>query len=488
MARIAVIGSGMGGLSAAISLAAKGHSVDVFEAANGPGGKAGTHTVDGCTFDTGPSVLTLPHVAESLFSDAGQNLSDSIELIQASPAFRYSYADGTRLDVHHNLSQTAESIGCSLGVDAQKEFEKFMVKAEQIWETAAPNFVYGDAPSLWSVFKLGPAKWWDLNKINGLQTMWSTLQKDISSPHLRDLLARYSTYNGSDPRQAPATLHCIAHVEMGMGGFGVKGGIQRLVIALHNLATNLGVQFHFNNPVKRIRIEQRRCTGLLVNGEWIGADAVVVNADAELLRDTLAPESAPSIPKTLTPSMSGYNLVVRTKANTERAGHNVHFPKTYLNEFRDIFDEKKAPEEPTVYACDPTIAHAAEGWSDGTVPLFLMANVPPTSMGEINVATLRSEILKRAEAIGWISASDSVVWERTPTELAQRFPGSHGSLYGSASHGIDAAFRRPANEVRGIKGLFLASGSAHPGGGVPLAMLSGMAASRRVIHHIGSAQ
>jgi len=487
MAKIAIVGAGMGGLSAAVSLAAKGHSIHVFEAASQPGGKAGTVTVDGCTFDTGPSILTLPHVAEELFQSAGRSLNDSIELVQPSPAFRYTYTDGTRLDVHHSLAETMDSVGETLGKKAKADFERFMAKAAQIWTTAAPNFVYGDAPTLWSVFKMGPGKWWELNKIDGLKTMWQTLEKDIASPHLRDLLARYATYNGSDPRQAPATLHCIAHVEMAMGGYGVKGGIQSLVQALYDLGQDLGVQFHFDSPVNRILIESGQCRGIEVNGDVIHTDAVVVNADAEHLRDVLAPETASHIPECTTPSMSGYNMVVRTSATSARAGHNVHFPDHYLDEFRDIFDEKREPQSPTVYACDPTIAHAAKGWDDGTVPLFLMANVPPTSAGDINASSLRAEVLRRAEAAGWIDASDPVVWERTPQELATRFPGSHGSLYGSASHGIDAAFRRPPNEVGGVKGLFLASGSAHPGGGVPLAMLSGMAASRRLTHQFGDA-
>lgn len=480
MTNIGVVGSGMGGLAAAISLASKGYSVSVYDMAEGPGGKAGTHTIDGCTFDTGPSVLTLPHVAADLFASAGQSFEDHIQLVQASPAFRYSYSDGTVLDIHHDLHQTHESIRKALGGTAQADFERFMAKAQIIWDTAAPNFVYGEAPSLWSVFKMGPARWWDLNKINGLQTMWSTLKKDIESPHLRDLLARYATYNGSDPRQAPATLHCIAHVEMGLGGYGVKGGIQSLVNALHQLALGLGVHFHFQSRVERLLIENKRCNAIIVNGETIDIDAVVVNADVEHLRDTLAPETASKISKSSTPSMSGYNLVVRTGPNTRRAGHNVHFPADYLSEFRDIFDEKRAPQTPTVYACDPCIAHEAKGWNDGTVPLFLMANVPPTSAGEIDSEALKTEVLKRAVHAGWISETDPVVWERSPKNLSLEFPGSFGSLYGSASHGIDAAFRRPSNSVPGIKGLFLASGTAHPGGGVPLALLSGVAASVQV--------
>lgn len=477
MADVAVVGAGLGGLSAAIALAIDGHNVRLFEAHAHPGGKAGTVTVDGCTFDTGPSVMTLPHVAEELFSAAGHRMSDAVTLIQPAPAFRYRFHDGTSLDVHHDLIRTAESIEHALGSDARSDFDEFMKRSASIWETAAPNFVYGPAPSLWSVTKLGPKHWSAMLRIDGFRSMHAALTAGIRSEHLRTLLARYATYNGSDPRKAPATLNCIAHVEMGLGGFGIRGGLHALVTALHGLAEQLGVRFHFNSKVTQVITEGRRAVGVTVNGERVPVDSVVVNADFAQVRNTLLSDSTHRLPKPGPPSMSGYNLAVRTRSDPKRAGHNVLFAERYLNEFDDIFVNGTEPATPTVYACDPTIAHQIEGWSDGTVPLFLMANAPATDSGTVDAARLRRAVLDGACAAGWIDRRDPVVWERTPELLAERFPGSHGSLYGAASHGLTAAFQRPSNRVSSIDGLYLASGSAHPGGGVPLAILSGRAAA-----------
>ena len=180
----------------------------------------------------------------------------------------------------------------------------------------------------------------------------------------------------------------------------------------------------------------------------------------------------------LAPSMSGATAVLRARRRAERPAHAVVFSANYREEARDIFERLRPPKAPTVYLCAQEKAHLREGWADDE-PLFAMVNTPP--IGVHNDGALDDDCLERgldlARGRGLLDANDEVVWRRSARELAALFPGSAGSLYGAASNDRRAAFLRPKNAVTGIRGLYLASGSAHPGGGVPLCLQSGLLAA-----------
>lgn len=175
------------------------------------------------------------------------------------------------------------------------------------------------------------------------------------------------------------------------------------------------------------------------------------------------------------PSTSGWNAIIRTRRRADRPAHEVVFPERYLEEFRDLHDRGRPPSDPTVYACAPEPAHGRRGWPDHE-PLFIMANAPavePDGSSGADWSALERAVVARLEAAGITEPGDPILWRRTPEDLAARFPGSRGALYGASSNSMWAAFRRPANRVEGVRGLYLASGSAHPGGGMPLVALSG---------------
>lgn len=484
--RAVVVGAGIGGLSAALSLAASGVEVVVVEAASRAGGKADTVEVDGVSIDTGPSVLTMPEVFDDLFRGAGSSLEAEVTLTRPAPAFRYLYPDGTSLDVHHDLARTRESVAKTLGADAAADFDRFLDYSKVIWDTASPEFVYGPSPTLGQLVLKGPRALAAMTKIDGLSKMMSAIEKRVRSEHLRWLFARYATYNGSDPRKAPATLNCIAHVELGLGGFGVVGGIHELVRAMVRVGERRGVTYRFDSRVHEIRLDGKRVVGVRTDDGVLDAELVVANTEAAHLFRDLAP-SLGGGPSDDTPSTSGLNAIVRTSASTARAAHTVLFPDRYAEEFKDLFDAKRSPLSPTVYLCDQAQCHEVRGWGD-EVPVFLMANAPALLSDDDERPDewqkLEDEVLTRAKSAGLIDAEAAVLWSRTPAELARRFPRSRGSLYGAASNSSMAAFKRPANRVR--RGLYLANGSAHPGGGLPLAALSGRAAAREAMRDLGA--
>jgi len=489
MSEILVIGAGIGGLSAAVELAARGARVRVLEAGSGPGGKAGVTVLEGVEVDTGPSVLTLPEVFDGVFSRAGTSLAEQVELLEPDPAFRYHYPDGTVLDVRPSVSDTLEGVRASLGADAAKELEGFLGYAEQIWDAGAPNFVFGPAPTASTLLRLGITHIGALSRIDSTRTMLRAIEGRVKSEPLRWLLTRYATYNGSDPRVAPATLNCIAHVELGRGGFGVRGGIYELVRALVRVAEGLGVDFEYGRQVHRIALEAGRVVGVETDEGLVPARAVVANADAaHLRRDLLPREAGRHIPEAPV-SMSGYNAIFRARSTQQpRPAHAVLFPKDYLAEFEDIFDQDLPPRDPTVYLCAQAVCHGRARWPDAE-PLFVMANAPAEpEYGERpfgTYETLGAVVRDRLVQAGLLAADDRELWRRTPRELAARFLGSRGALYGAASNGMMSAFRRPANRLSRVPGLYLASGSAHPGGGLPLCAQSGRMAAEHVADDFG---
>ena len=486
---IIIIGAGFGGLSAAIRLAAAGKEVLLLEASGSAGGKAGEITVDGLSSDTGPSVLTMAEEAIELLQ-----LADDADLVQfrtPSPGFRYLYADGTVLDVHHELQQTTDNIRSVLGDTTAKEFENFMHYSKQIWDGSAPHFIHGEAPNWLSILRLAITHPMLIPKMDPLRSMRSSIRRQITSPHLRMLMERYATYNGSDPRQAPATLNCIAHVELALGGYGVNGGIKSLVNALTTVAEKLGVQFRYNQAVQRIEVQSGSvCAVVTQAGERIPCTHIVANADAAQIAKHLLGRSVNHGIKCPTPySMSGWTGVIKAKRNPEieRVAHTVLFPSDYNQEFADIFDRNQPPDDPTVYICSQSECHNRPGTEEHQA-LFVMVNAPPEpedGATSFDVwKRVENTVLKRLHDNHLLTEGDHLIWTRSPTQLAEQFPGSRGAIYGAASNNRFAAFQRPANRIASVSGLYLASGSAHPGGGMPLAMISGKAASQALLADI----
>lgn len=475
---IVIIGAGIGGLSAAIRLAAAGRKVIIFEQNEVVGGKMGEVRQAGYRWDSGPSVITMRHVFEDLFSAAGRRLDDYLTLLPVDPLTRYFYPDGTILDASRDLSKMAAQIAALDERDVEG-YLAYLAYAARLHRLTGPVFIYNQPPNWRSFTRVPPHH---ALQIDAWRKMDTATRGFVHSPHLRQLLGRFATYVGASPYQAPATLNVIAHVELTGGVWYPQGGIYSIARGLAALAAELGVEIHTNCPVRRIVTDNRRVKGVLFDDDsFQPAHSVVANVDVatvyqKLLTGSLAGRQVRRLTR-FEPSCSGFILLLGVnKQHPHLAHHNIFFSGDYPGEFADIFRRGLPPAEPTIYVAitsktDST--HAPEGSENW----FVLVNAPPLGpafdwAGQAEL--YREVVLKRLAGFG-LDVRHHIEVERvlTPVDLARLTGAWRGALYGASSNTPWAAFRRPHNRAKDLAGLYFVGGTTHPGGGVPMVALSG---------------
>jgi 1-hydroxycarotenoid 3,4-desaturase len=481
-----VIGAGIGGLVAALELAAAGFDVTVVERAAVPGGKLREVPVAGAHVDSGPTVFTMRRVFEEIFADAGATLSDHLTLLPAETLARHAWTAEQRLDLFADAARTAEAIGSFAGAAEARRYESFCETARRIYTTLDEPYIRATASGPLGLMRaVGLRGLADLWNIRPYASMWRALGDHFHDPRLRQLFGRYATYCGSSPFLAPATLMLLAHVERD-GVWLVDGGMQQIARALAGLAASHGVQFRYGTEAAAVVLEGGRAAGVrLANGDFLSADAVVVNADvAALAGGHLGGAAARSVAPLPVKRRSLSALTWASVAKTDGfplLRHNVFFSGAYAAEFDDIFRRADLPTSPTVYVCAQDRTDRDDATPRGAERLLCIVNAPATgdsrqfTSSEINQCEERTFAqLERCGLRLTPTAENTRV--TSPLQFNQLFPGTGGALYGRASHGWRASFQRPGSRSR-IAGLYLAGGSTHPGPGVPMAALSGRLAA-----------
>lgn len=481
---IIVLGGGIGGLSAAIRLAAASRPVILLEKNSQLGGKMGRFQADGFIWDTGPSVITMRQVLVDLFAAANRRLDDYLTLRPLDPLTRYFYPDGLRLDASQNLTQMAEQIA-RLDERDVEGYLAFLSYAARLHRITGPVFIY-DQPPTWRSFWRVPFPDWF--KVDGLRTMDQAIRHFVRSPHLRQLLGRFATYVGASPYLAPATLNVIAHVELTGGVWYPQGGVYQIAAALTQLAQELGVEIRTNCPAAEILVtttgKRPQVTGVrLANEAQIAARQVISNLDVTTTYQQLLPTFSMRPPPE--PSCSGFIMLLGVKQQyPDLAHHNIFFSQDYPAEFEAIFRQGVPPTDPTIYVAitsksDPEHAPpGSENW-------FVLVNAPPIGpefTWQKEKEAYRDLVLERLAAWGYELRPHLISQHIfTPEDLAQMSGAWRGALYGSSSNNRWAAFLRPPNRAGNIQGLYFAGGTTHPGGGVPMVTLSGRVAAEMAI-------
>lgn len=490
--RVIVVGAGMGGLSAAIRLAAAGLSVTVIETQDSPGGKMRSLPSAAGPVDAGPTVLTLRSVFDTLFDLAGERLDDHLHLISQPILARHWWLDGSKLDLFTDPEASAAAIATLSGPKAEAQFRRFNALSAQLYAAFDAPMMQAAKPALgaiaWNALRV-PGAWPALQP--GL-SLGQFLARSFDDPRLRQLFGRYATYVGGAPNLSPAVLALIWQAEA-RGVWAVEGGMHRLASALAALAERQGVTLEYGRTVRRIDRQSGRVTGVVLSdGRTLKCDAVVFNGDpAGLLAGLLGNGPQQALPPSAAHprSLSAWVWAfAATPSGADLIHHNVFFGSDAAREF-DPIARGQMPDEATLYICAQDRHH---GTPTGPERFEIIMNAPAqtgakTSQPSGEIDQCRARTFPQLARFGLSfdqPPPDSAL--TTPAGFSALHPGSQGAIYGRSPHGTLASFQRPGARTR-LPGLYLAGGGAHPGAGVPMAALSGKHAAEAILSDLTSA-
>lgn len=472
-----IIGAGIAGLACALRLRSKGYHVNVYEANATYGGKMGSLEKKGFRWDTGPSLFTMPHFVDELYELYQDNPREHFNYLKKETACHYFWEDGTTFSAKAHINQFVEEASSVFGVNEQL-IQNYLRRSKEKYDLTSDIFLNK------SLHKLSTYLSWDTlssliqsYKLDISRSLNEVNEDTLKEPHLVQLFNRYATYNGSSPFQTPGIMSMIPHLELHYGTFLPHGGMRSIAESLYSLALSKGIQFHFNTPILEIETHGNQATGIRTEVEFIGADIVVSNMDIFATYHRLLPRQAPP-EKILSQERSSSALIFywgidRTFPSLDL--HNILFSGDYAREFQLIFEDLDVSDDPTVYI-NITSKDEPGDAPDNCENWFVMINTPGNSGQdwEAIIDRVRQIIIQKVNRILSTNIEEHIVVEEIldPRTIEERTSSHKGSLYGAASNNRFAAFLRHPNFSRKMSNLFFCGGSVHPGGGIPLCLLS----------------
>jgi phytoene desaturase len=481
--KVLIIGSGIGGLALSIRLAQQGFEVTIFEKNSYPGGKLSELNINGYRFDKGPSLFTMPQLIDELST---LNLKDlKLDYLKLDTITHYFYEDGTTLKAMSNVNDFAEEIHEKLN-EKKESVLKYLKKNAFYYATTEDVFLKQSLHQFKNFINLKTVKGILLSPFLGLfSTMNQKNETAFSNPKTVQLFNRYATYNGSNPYKAPGLMNMISHLEFNLGAYLPLEGMHQITKHLVHLAEESGVVIKFNEKVENLEVDKNNLIQTVrSNGMSYAFDIVASDVDMHVLyKNLLPPKFTPKKLLRQEKSSSAYVFYWGINQEFKSLGlHNILFSQDYKKEFDAIFSTQSPFDDPTVYInitskyCKNDAPPGCENW-------FVMVNVPHNNNPRIEYAEeLRRNVISKINRILKTNIEQHIVAEETlsPLDIEQQTSSFGGSLYGNSSNNKFAAFLRHSNYSSKIKNLYLVGGSVHPGGGIPLCLLSAKITSQLI--------
>lgn len=474
--KVAIIGSGIAGIATSIRLKAKGFDVTVYEKNSFPGGKLSSFKLGEFRFDAGPSLFTMPQYVDELFEISGENPKEHFKYKKKKIACKYFWEDESIFNAYSDKEKFYDECENKFNVE-RKQIKKYLNKAKKKFDLTRKIFLEKSLHKINSFLNYETVKaLFNLNIYQINKNLNEVNQKEIEEKHLVQLFNRYATYNGSSPYKTPGMMTLIQHLESHYGTYIPLKGMNDISNSLYRLAERKGVKFEFESEVEKIEIQNNKATGIIVNNKLKRFDKIVSNSDVYSTYKYLLKEKLNhnSLKQERSSSAIIFYWGIK-KIYKQLDLHNIFFSDNYEKEFKYIFDENKIIDDPTIYVnitskdVPADSPESCENW-------FVMVNSPFNTGQDWEKIknTLRSNIISKLERILKENISNNIVEERiyTPVDLESNTNSHQGSLYGISSNNKFSAFLRHPNFLKKIPNLYFCGGSVHPGGGIPLCLLS----------------
>ncbi|MFN0061632.1 MAG: phytoene desaturase family protein [Myxococcaceae bacterium] len=484
--KVLIVGAGVGGLSAAARLAHQGFDVEVIEKAGGPGGRCGHLQIDGFHFDTGPTLLLMPEVLEATFAAVDRKMSDYLELVRCDPNYKMHFRDGSEMTFSTELAEMGRELD-RIEPGSFGPFLKFLALGEDQYRTSLDHFVGRNFDSPLQMFT--PRNLGHVFRIKAHRTLYGAVSRSFKDERLRAALTFQTMYLGISPFRSPAVYGLLPYTELAVGIWFPMGGMAAIPRALEKLGRDLGVTFRYRTSVEQILVKGGQATGVRLSDQTVvPADIVLCNADLPWAYKHLvdAKDSELKRADRLRYTCSAYMMYLGVKKRDPQLHHhNVFFGGDYEGSFKDIFEKRRVPEDPSFYVNAP--AHTDPSLAPlGKDSLYVLVPVPDMS-AEIDWAKegplLRQKVFSRLAAEGWPDLASQIEVERTftPKDWEFQLNLERGSAFGLSHNFFQVGPFRPKNQDANVGNLFFVGASTQPGTGLPMVMLSAKLVTERIV-------
>jgi phytoene desaturase len=479
---VVIVGAGLAGLSAALRLAGAGRKVTVLERESVPGGRNGLLKKDGYSFDTGPSVLTMPSLINDAFNCVGEDMKDWLELTPLTPLYRAFYADGSQLDVHADTNEMEAEIAKHISSTEAAGYRRYVEFVTKLYKYEMNDFIDRNIDSPLNLLTPNLAR---LIALGGFRRLSPKVNQFMKDPRLQKVYSFQAMYAGVSPQQALAIYAVIAYMDSVNGVFFPKGGMHAVPRALAAAAQKHGVVFKYNTTVTNVEVSNGRAKAVITeSGERYECDAVILNPDLPVAYRELLGKTPVTI-KRLKYSPSCVTLLVGSSKKYDFAAHhNIHFGHSWDGVFDELIKKKQLMSDPSILVTvpthdDPDLAPAGK---HSYYILFPTPNLDSDIDWKKQAGPYRDQMIKTIEERGYTGFGDSIETEVMTTPLDWKNQGMEmGAPFASAHTFFQTGPFRPRNMAQGIENVVFAGSGTQPGVGVPMVLISGRLAAERIV-------